>query len=275
MTAIAEETASAAGGKHVAVIGFGAMGRAVTTSLAARGGPALIRTALLRQGSAAPLPDDVTRVTSVDDLIAARPDLVVEGATHEAVATSVPALLAAGIDVVIASVGALGKPEIHAAVIQAAARGGSRAIVATGAIGGLDALRSAACAGLSSVLYTGIKPAAAWTGTPAEEVLDLGALTAPATFFEGTAREAAERFPKNANVTAAVALAGVGFDATRVRLVADVAGGNRHEVSAQGPFGSFHIALTNAPLPANPKTSWLAALSVEQAILRQFQHLEA
>lgn len=260
---------------HVAIIGFGAMARSVTAALGRRGGGIAIRSALLRPGSTTRPPSGIARYEIVDDLIAARPALVVECATHEAVATAVPALLAAGIDTVIASVGALGKPEILEAVREAAARGGARAIVATGAIGGLDALRSAACAGLSEVAYTGIKPAQAWKGTPAEARLDLDALTENTVFFEGSAREAARDYPKNANVTAAVALAGVGFDETRVRLVADVSGGNRHVVTAKGPFGEFEIALRNAPLPDNPKTSWLAALSVEQAIRARFDPLVA
>ena len=76
-------------------------------------------------------------------------------------------------------------------------------------------------------------------------------------------------------VAAAVALAGVGFEKTRVRLIADPAApGNTHELEARGAFGDFRIVLNNKPLPENPKTSWLAALSVEQAVMRRFSFLE-
>ncbi len=123
--------------------------------------------------------------------------------------------------------------------------------------------------------YVGRKPPAAWKDTPAETLLDLARLDRPATFYEGSAASAARDYPKNTNVTAAVALAGIGFDRTSVRLIADpTATGNVHEVEATGAFGSFHIVLNNKPLPDNPKTSWLAALSVEQAVLRHFSALE-
>ncbi|MDI4237112.1 DUF108 domain-containing protein [Bradyrhizobium sp. Arg237L] len=78
-------------------------------------------------------------------------------------------------------------------------------------------------------------------------------------------------FPKNANVTAAVSLAGVGFSKTLVRLIADPSiARNQHLLRAVGGFGEMEIRLTNEPLPDNPKTSWLAALSIEQAIRREF-----
>ena len=70
-------------------------------------------------------------------------------------------------------------------------------------------------------------------------------------------------------------LAGIGFADTKVTLVADPhASGNTHKVNAAGAFGRFEISLENKPLPDNPKTSWLAALSVEQALHRHFQRIE-
>lgn len=256
-------------------IGFGAMARSLAASLAA--GPSGLRLGgfLLSAGRRAETPAGMTRWTSVDDLIAARPDLVVECATHEAVRETAPALLAAGIDVVIVSIGALADPATVARLEAAARAGGGRAVAVPGAIGGLDALRAARLAGLDSVAYVGRKPPAAWRGTPAEAVLDLAALAEATVFYEGAAAEAARAYPKNANVVASVALAGVGFERTRVRLIADPAAkGNVHEIEAAGAFGRFRIALENRPLPANPRTSWLAALSVEQAVLRRFSPLE-
>lgn len=256
-------------------LGFGAMARSLAASLAAGASGLRLGGFLLPAEIPAETPEGMTRWTSVEELIAVKPDLVVECATHAAVRETAPRLLEAGIDVVIVSIGALGDPATVAALEAAARRGGARAIAVSGAIGGLDVLRSAALAGLDSVTYVGRKPPAAWTGTPAEKILDLATLSEATTFYEGSAVEAARDYPKNTNVTAAVALAGVGFEKTRVRLIADPAApGNTHEIEAKGAFGDFRILLNNKPLPENPKTSWLAALSVEQAVLRHFSALE-
>ncbi|KRW95200.1 aspartate dehydrogenase [Paracoccus sp. MKU1] len=256
-------------------IGFGAMARSLAASLEKGGSGLRLGGFLLPEHLPTDAPAGMRRWNSVDDLIAARPDLVIECATHAAVRETVPQLLEAGIDVVIVSIGALGDAGTVARIEAAAKTGRARAIAVSGAIGGLDVLRSARLAGLDSVAYIGRKPPIAWKGTPAERLLDLPNLKEATVFYEGDAVEAARDYPKNTNVTAAVALAGLGFQNTKVRLIADpAASGNTHELEAKGAFGSFHILLNNKPLPENPKTSWLAALSVEQAVLRHFSSLE-
>ena len=260
--------------RKVAVIGFGAMARSLDRSLrASRSGIAV--SATLVPHDLAVGHDGIEVFHDVAALIAWGPSVVVECASHEAVRVSVPPLLRAGIDVIVASIGSLGDTGLLATLERAAEDGGSRLTLASGAIGGLDVLRSAKIAGLAHVAYTGTKPPSAWKGTPAERSIDLAGLREPAVIFEGNAADAALHYPKNANVTAAVALAGIGFADTRVTLVADPhADGNTHKVSAAGAFGRFEILLENRPLPDNPKTSWLAALSVEQALHRHFQRIE-
>jgi aspartate dehydrogenase len=77
-------------------------------------------------------------------------------------------------------------------------------------------------------------------------------------------------YPQNANVAAAVALAGLGFDATEVELVADPdAPGNIHEIVAEGVAGRLAIQLQGKASRTNPKTSALAALSVARALLNR------
>ena len=125
-------------------------------------------------------------------------------------------------------------------------------------------------AGLTSVRYRSRKPPAAWRGSPAERTVDLDRLTRRTVLYKGTAGEAALLYPQNANVAAAVALAGLGFDATEVELVADPdAPGNIHEIEAEGVAGQFAIQLQGKASRTNPKTSALAALSVARALLNR------
>ena len=147
--------------------------------------------------------------------------------------------------------------------------------VAAGAVAGADALAAARVGGLSKVTYTSRKPPGAWKGTPAEEVCDLDALETETALYEGGAEEAATRYPQNANVAATIALAGAGFGDTKVRLVADPeAGGNIHQVHAEGMFGAVDIEIRGEPLPDNPKTSTLAAHSVVAEIRRRAAPVE-
>ncbi|MEM8577954.1 MAG: aspartate dehydrogenase [Pseudomonadota bacterium] len=239
----------------IGMIGRGAIARYVTAGLAER--VHFVGAVLVRSGASGPR--DVTSVADLPrDL-----DLVIDCAGHTALAAHGPAILARGQDVLSLSLGALADPGTEAALRDAAVRGGSRLHLTSGAIGALDALSAARVGTLDSVTYTGRKPPAGWAGSPAEDRLDLSALTEAATHFEGSARQAALAYPKNANVAAAVALAGLGFDATQVRLIADPGiQQNVHEVTAEGAFGSFTFRIDGHALPDNPRSSALAAMSV-------------
>lgn len=262
---------------RIAVIGFGAMARSLNASLQASQTLCRIGAALVGKEYTFSQSEfsGISRFHNVQELIDWRPALVVECAGHGAVRDLVPRLLQAGIDCIIVSVGSLSDYQVLSRLEAAAVSGGSRMNVVSGAIGGLDVLRSAKRAGLSTVVYQGVKPPLAWLGTPAAEIWDLANLKERTPIFQGTARESSRLYPKNANVTAAVALAGIGFELTKVTFTADpLSPGNVHELTASGSFGTFSIRLENKPLPENPKTSLLAALSIEDAIARHFEHIE-
>lgn len=213
---------------------------------------------------------DYAVVTDLSALLAAEPDVVVECAGHGAVAQYAADVLAAGVDFVAASVGALADADLDTKLRQAATESGAQIVLPAGAIGGIDALAAARLSGLREVTYTGRKPPAAWMGSPAEKVVDLSSLAEAHTFFEGTAREAATQYPKNANVAATLALAGLGMDETQVRLIADPAATtNSHEYSVASEAVDYSMTLTAKPAPRNPKTSASTVYSIARAVLNR------
>jgi aspartate dehydrogenase len=253
--------------QSIAVIGQGAIARYLRTAAPASG--FRVAAAVARPGredAARGVFGDVAVVTRAQDL-PRDVDLVVDCAGHSGLREHGMAVLAAGLPLVTVSVGALADAALLRDLTDAADRGNSRLHLASGAIGALDALSAAAMGDLRQVTYTGRKPPDGWRGSPAEDVCDLDALTGPVVHFDGTARACALAYPKNANVAASVALAGLGFDATQARLIADPGvTRNIHEVTARGDFGDFTFTIAGRGLPDNPKSSALTAMSVLRAI---------
>jgi len=243
----------------IGLIGVGAIANYVREALKSRNetlAAVLVRPSRVREapelyvGAVADLPDDL--------------DLVIDCAGHAALVEHGPAVLLRGFDLLSVSLGALADPDTYASLEQAAAKGGARLHLASGAIGALDCLQAARVGQMESVTYIGRKPPQGWKGSPAEDVTDLDTLVSGEVIhFEGSARQAALRYPKNANVAAAVALAGKGFDATQVRLIADATvTENVHQIEASGDFGRFTFQINGKAMPDNPRSSALAAMSV-------------
>jgi aspartate dehydrogenase len=251
----------------IALIGFGAIGRTLAGLIAAE--PGLRLTGVLVRGGSIPdarrlLLEGVRVVGDLDGLLATGAGLVVECAGQEAVLTHAGPVLAAGVPLMVISTGALATPGL---LDRLTAAGNAPLIVPAGAIAGLDGLGTLKRAGLHAVTYTSTKPPLAWRGTPAERILDLEGLRERTTFFEGNARDAALHYPKNANLAATVALAGLGFERTRVRLVADPdATGNLGEIEASSEIGTLSVTMAGRA-SANPKTSASVAYSLLHAIL--------
>jgi aspartate dehydrogenase len=255
----------------VVLIGYGAIAKLVPEGLAADDESAIVAGILVRpnklDAARAALPKTIAVITSPQEITPIRPDLVVECAGQGAVGDYGAAVLAAGYDFMLVSTGALVDDELRSDLIETAQRNGVRLLVPAGATAGLDGLAALRAGGLRGVRYTSTKPARAWKGTPAETEFDLDGLTEATVIFTGSAREAARRYPKNANIAATIALAGLGLDETQVRLVADPAAtDNAQRIEAEGKFGTLRIDVTGAPIPGNPKTSANTAFSLLHAI---------
>jgi aspartate dehydrogenase len=259
---------------HVGIIGGGTIARLVlehikTGALRDSSVSAIMGRSVSSRGRGLASEYGVPYVTTLEKLIATRPEVVIEAASHDAVRDHVERLLASGIAVIVLSGGALADDSLRER-LEAAARGsGALLYVPSGGIGGLDALKAACIAGVDEVTIAVTKPPAAWKGIPYVEKLkiDLDRLREPHVLFDGPARDGVPHFPANVNIAAVLALAGIGFDRTRLKVVADPAlKYNTHYIEVRGASGNISIKLENVPAPENPKTAWLACYSALAAL---------
>ncbi|WP_293812907.1 aspartate dehydrogenase [uncultured Bosea sp.] len=260
---------------RLALIGWGAINRRVAELLAERGGDIVIVAVAVRNAAAAgDIPRGAKLITTPDELTNLDLDLIVEAAGREAVGIWGEAALNHAPAFAVASTSAFCDDALLARLIATAESNSSQILIPPGALAGIDGIAAASLLPLDEVIHRIVKPPAAWRGTSAEKLIALDEITKATAFFSGTAREAASRFPQNANVAVISALAGIGLDRTRVELVADpAAGGNGHQLSARGAFGKLDIAIENRPLATNPKSSEMTALGLIRLIENRVQTL--
>src|SRR2546422_1065631 len=140
---------------------------------------------------------------------------------------------------------------------------GCRILVPSGAIAGLDGMKGAREGGITSVTMETRKPPRGLAGAPwiEQQKIDLDAITEETLVFEGPATEACRAFPANVNVVAALSLAGIGPEKTRIKIFASPERPlNRHRISVEGEFGRLSIEIENVP-SENPRTGKLSYLS--------------
>jgi aspartate dehydrogenase len=185
------------------------------------------------------LKSPVKIVASVEEIIAAKPKVIVEAAGQGAVHMYFDKLVASKAEVIFMSTGALldhdtSNPHVH---------------FPAGAIGGLDAIAAAANAGIDEITLTTRKNPKA-LGKP---------ITVETVTFEGDAEQAARQFPREMNVAATLALI-VKPTKVKVKVVVDPATTrNTHEINVKWRYGDMQFKFANMPHPDNPHTSALAA----------------
>jgi aspartate dehydrogenase len=198
-----------------------------------------------------------------------RSDLVVEAATQASLLEFGPAVLRAGRQLMVLSVGALvGVLDDWARLADAH---GGRILVPSGAIAGLDGVQGAREGAITAVTMETRKPPRGLAGAPwiAQQSIDLDAIAAETLIFEGSATDAVRAFPANVNVVAALSLAGVGPERTRIKVFA-VPGldRNQHRIVIEGEFGRLRIEIENVPSenPRTGKLSYMSAIAMLRAL---------
>lgn len=254
---------------RIALIGWGAVNRRVAELLVRRSAHAVAIVAIAARdaGRVTSSPAGAEVLTTPERLASLDLDLILEAASRDAVAVWGYAALRSARGLVVASASAFCDQELLDGFLRVAEEHSSQLIIPSGALAGIDAISAASALPLDSVVHRIVKPAIAWCGTAAESLVDLRCLTGAVTFFSGTAREAAAKFPKSANSTVISALAGLGLDRTHVELVADHnVRSNVHTLTVMGSFGKLEIHLENRALESNPKSSEMTALSLVRIV---------
>jgi aspartate dehydrogenase len=245
----------------VVVVGCGAIGSVVARSLQAGEVPGATLAGVVTRSAQSQFP-----ALSLSQAIEVA-DLVVEAAGQEALADIAPKVLRGRAGLLVVSVGALRDDAVLKPLASAPP---GRVYLATGAVGGLDMLRSAARMGpLDRVrIVTTKQPAALVQSWMTEaEVATLRNATSPVEVKRGPAREIAGAFPASTNVAAAVALAAGDWDLVEAVVVADAgATMTSHVITASGTAGEYRFEIRNRPSPLNPKTSEVVPYAVLKAI---------
>lgn len=252
---------------RVGIIGCGAIGSEIARACDARLSGALELVAVCdidkeKAEAVSRLLKSKAEVLGLEELIVSS-DLVVEASSAAISAGIVEKCIDAGKDCLVMSVGGL---LARTDLLSRADELGIGVHIPSGAVCGIDGLKSASVGRIDSVTLTTRKPPRGLEGAPylREKKIDLNGIKRETVVFEGTAIEAVKGFPANINVSAVLSLAGVGAGNTKVRIVTSPEyTKNVHEVEITGDFGKITTRAENVPSKANPKTS---ALAINSAI---------
>jgi aspartate dehydrogenase len=195
-------------------------------------------------------------------------DIVVEAASQDAVNNFCKRIAERGKSLMIMSVGALADQILLSELLDNASHNRSHIYVPTGAIAGIDAVRTVKHL-IDSVTLSTTKNPKALSDAPFfnNTRFDLFKLNQKTLIYEGSAADAVKKFPSNVNVAAVLGLAGVGIEKTKVKIIVDPnTDRNHHEITVNGKFGEMTISVSNIPSPTNPRTSFLAVLSAIECL---------
>jgi len=195
-------------------------------------------------------------------------DIVIEAASQAAAKNFSKRIVEYKKDLLLMSVGALADELFLSQLLSVVSQNGNHIYIPSGAIAGIDAIKSVK-AMLDSVTLTTTKNPKALAGAPFfnSNPTRLNSMKKKTLIYQGTAADALNKFPANINVAAVLSLAGIGIQETNVKIVADPhITVNQHQIEAAGTFGEIAITVRSIPTPNNPKTSLLAILSAIECL---------
>jgi len=266
--------------KKVGIIGFGTIGYQIARSIKS-GYLSLARLSFIVDLSSERLEVAKKLFTNEKPTMFTDPDLlfdsesykstqiIVESASGAAVREYAKQILSDGKYLIIFSVGELVDDTLLKELESEAARNTGVIHIPTGAIAGIDAIRSARN-NIHEITITTTKNPKSLAGAPYFDIfkdIHLQALRHRTVLYDGDVRKAVRLFPSNVNVFAALALATGNIAKIKVKIVADPnIKVNRHEIDVRGDFGVLQIVASNIPHPENPRTSTLAVLSAIETV---------
>lgn len=195
-------------------------------------------------------------------------DIVIEAASQAAAKNFSKRIVEYKKDLLLMSVGALADELFLSQLLSVVSQNGNHIYIPSGAIAGIDAIKSVKGM-LDSVTLTTTKNPRALAGAPFfnSDPTRLNSMKKKTLIYQGTAADALNKFPANINVAAVLSLAGIGIQETNVKIVADPhITVNQHQIEAAGTFGEMAITVRSIPTPNNPKTSLLAVLSAIECL---------
>lgn len=263
----------------VAIIGLGAIGQTVADYVINKDNKVVLSSILCRDQEkhkklhVSKGEEFTSLITNdIDEVLAAKPDLIVEAAGQEPLAQYGTKILESSINLLVSSIGLFTDDKIFYEFVSIAEKHGAKILLSSGALPAIDWMSAAALSDVNNIAITQSKPVNSWIGTPAEKFVKLNTITEATPFFKGTAREAANLFPKSSNITAMLALATVGLDNLNVELVADPHKTEMQtDITFESDVGSLKTSWLGVPSNLTPSTS----ADVPFAIIRAIKNLSS
>ncbi|MGD1839081.1 MAG: aspartate dehydrogenase [Nitrososphaeraceae archaeon] len=206
---------------------------------------------------------DFLSSTSINNI-----DIIIESASQKALQSYLLELIKLKKDVLVMSVGAFTDVDFYHDIVKNISDYKVNIYIPSGAIAGIDAIKSVS-EQINSITLITTKHPKSFEGAHFFEYSDirLGSIKKKTILFEGSVVDAVKNFPANVNVAALLGLCGIGFEKTKVKVIADpYIKINKHEIKVTGKFGEMIIKVKNVPSYNNPKTSQLAILSAIECL---------